>query len=108
PSVLAVGTGGGCGEGWGPCACPGGHTMRWDSATQTDRTPTRTGTRPPHPPNPAPCPYRWRTIGSYDSRFWSLSFIIAQLHTSRTSFFPTNFSYTLHAASSFRPVLDKV
>src|SRR5713101_5156109 len=23
-----VGTRGGCGEGWGPCACPGGHTIR--------------------------------------------------------------------------------
>src|SRR6266851_9418020 len=30
------------------------------SVRQDGRTPTRTSTRPPHPPHPAPCPYRTR------------------------------------------------
>ncbi len=55
-----VGTRGGCGAGWGPGACPGGSSIRWGSVRQDGRTPTRTSTRPPHPPHPAPCPYRTR------------------------------------------------
>ena len=53
-----VGTRGGCGEGWGPCACPGGNAIRPGSVRHEGRTATRTSTRPPHPPNPSPCPYR--------------------------------------------------
>ena len=53
-----VGTRGGCGEGWGPCACPGGNAIRPGSVRPDGHTPTRTSTRPPHPPNPSPCPYR--------------------------------------------------
>src|SRR5215472_13178408 len=63
-----VGTGGGCGDGWGPCACPGGHTLRWDAVTPTERTRARTGTRPPHPPNPAPLSLQ--NVGPQASR-WS-------------------------------------
>src|SRR5712691_2777508 len=62
-----VGTRGGCGVGWGPCACP-----RWDMIPlefrhkswgkilepQANRTLMRTSTRPPHPPTSTPCPYR--------------------------------------------------
>src|SRR5579863_6306560 len=61
---LFVGAGGGCEDGRGPCACPRYHTIRWDGATQTNRTPTRTGTRPPHPLHPSPCPYRTRMFHS--------------------------------------------
>ena len=46
------------GEGWGPCACPGGNTIRLGSVRHEGRTSTRTSTRPPHPPHSAPCPYR--------------------------------------------------
>src|ERR1700736_3712545 len=53
-----VGTRGGCGDGWGPCACPRWGATILPHGTPTNRTPTRTGTRPPHPPNPAHCPYR--------------------------------------------------
>src|SRR5579863_4582399 len=53
-----VGTRGGRGDGWGPCACPGHNTIRWGFVRQTGRLPTRTSTRPPHPPDPTPCPYR--------------------------------------------------
>src|SRR5260370_14588264 len=53
-----VGTRGGRGEGWGPCACPGGLTMGLGSVRPTGLIPTRTSTRPPHPPHSAPCPYR--------------------------------------------------
>ena len=59
-SPRPVGTRGGCGAGWGPGACPGGSSMRWGSVRQDGRTPTRTSTRPLHPPHPAPCPYRTR------------------------------------------------
>jgi len=55
-----VGTRGGCGAGWGPCACPPRSSSRWGSLRQGGRIPTRTSTRPPHPPYPAPCPYRTR------------------------------------------------
>ena len=55
-----VGTRGGCGGGWGPCACPVGNAIRPGSVRPDGRTPTRTSTRPPHPPNPTPCPYRTR------------------------------------------------
>jgi hypothetical protein len=55
-----VGTRGRCGDGWGPCACPRGSAIRLGSVRQDGHTPTRTSTRPPHPPNPAPCPYRRR------------------------------------------------
>jgi len=59
-SPRPVGTRCGCGDGWGPCACPRGNTILLglrDVPTglgpQWDRTPTRTSARPPHPPNPA-------------------------------------------------------
>src|SRR5712691_707878 len=42
----------------GPCACPGGTTIHLGSVRQESRIPARTSTRPPHPPRPAPCPYR--------------------------------------------------
>ena len=42
------------GDGWGP----GGQTGRQGSVRHEDGIPTRTGTRPPHPPHPTPCPYR--------------------------------------------------
>ncbi|SRR5216683_2759824 len=53
-----VGTRGGCGAGWGPCACPGGMTIGLGCVRPTGLIPTRTSTRPPHPPHSAPCPYR--------------------------------------------------
>src|SRR5216683_4872011 len=53
-----VGTRGGRGEGWGPCACPAGMTSGLGCVRPTGRIPTRTSTRPPHPPHCAPCPYR--------------------------------------------------
>src|SRR5947209_18905541 len=56
----SVGTGGGCGEGWEPCACPRGHLIRWYAVTQRHCICTRTGTRPPHPLYPTPCPYSTR------------------------------------------------
>src|SRR4051812_19119633 len=46
--------------GTGPGACPARPTMR-AGAVILQRVfvcPTRTSTRPPHPPHPAPCPYR--------------------------------------------------
>src|SRR5690348_16783914 len=55
----SVGTGGACEEGWGPGACPCCHLVRWFSVKPNESTLTRTGTRPPHPPHPSPCPYRW-------------------------------------------------
>ncbi len=59
-----VGTRGGCGAGWGPCACPRRSAIRWGSVRQDGRTRTRTrtrtSTRPPHPPYLTPCPYRTR------------------------------------------------
>src|SRR5712664_3357365 len=53
-----VGTRGGRGEGWGPRACPGGMTSGLGSVRPTGLIPTRTSTRPPHPPHSTPCPYR--------------------------------------------------
>ncbi len=53
-----VGTRGGRGAGWGPCACPGGMTSGLGCVRPPGRIPTRTSTRPPHPPHAAPCPYR--------------------------------------------------
>ena len=41
-------------------ACPGGLTRRLGFGRHEDGIPRRTGTRPPHPPNPTPCPYRRR------------------------------------------------
>src|SRR5579859_7775304 len=70
-----VGTGGGCGEGWGPCACPRGITIRSDFLRQKDHGPTRTGTRPPHPLRPSPCPYRWVASVSEDYPFRVYMFI---------------------------------
>src|SRR5712692_1384974 len=52
-----VGTRGGRGDGWGPCACPG-------CVTPPGLLPTRTSTRPPHPPHSAPCPYRMQDTPS--------------------------------------------
>src|SRR6266851_1285101 len=59
-----VGTRGGRGEGWGPCACPGGMTSGLGSLRPTGLLPTRTSTRPPHPPRSAPCPYRMQDAPS--------------------------------------------
>ncbi len=53
-----VGTRGGRGEGWGPGACPAGMTSGLGCVRPTGLIPTRTSTRPPHPPHSAPCPYR--------------------------------------------------
>src|SRR5229473_6442781 len=41
-----VGTRGGCGAGWGPCACPRRYSIRWGSVRQDGYTRTRTSTRP--------------------------------------------------------------
>src|SRR5229473_6311901 len=59
-----VGTRGGRGEGWGPCACPRGMTSGLGSVRPTGLIPTRTSTRPPHPPHPTPCPYRMQDAPS--------------------------------------------
>src|SRR5450759_4899206 len=50
----------GQGVGWmkGPRACPGGNMIRLGFVKPPGHTPTRTSTRPLHPPHPAPCPYR--------------------------------------------------
>ncbi len=56
----SVGTRGGCGAGWGPCACPRHNTIRPGFVRRSGHTPGRTSTRPPHPLHPAPCPYRRR------------------------------------------------
>jgi len=52
-----VGTRGGCGDGRGPCACPAGQTIHQGEVRHAGRIPPRTGTRPPHPLLPSPCPY---------------------------------------------------
>jgi len=54
----SVGTGGGCGDGRGPGACPRRDAILMPHEIRTHRLATRTGTRPPHPLNPSPCPYR--------------------------------------------------
>ena len=56
----SVGTRGGEGRMWGPCACPGGSEILLAfHAIPMDRvTPTRTSTRPPLFSASAPCPYR--------------------------------------------------
>src|SRR6266852_4544853 len=59
-----VGTRGGRGEGWGPCACPGGNASGLGCVRPTGLLPTRTSTRPPHPPRSAPCPYRMQDAPS--------------------------------------------
>ncbi len=59
-----VGTRGGRGEGWGPRACPAGMTSGLGSVRSTGLIPTRTSTRPPHPPHPTPCPYRMQDAGA--------------------------------------------
>src|SRR5947209_5603547 len=64
-----VGTGGGCEEGWGPCACPRAEATRWHYESRTNRVATRTGTRPPHPLSPSLCPYR--TLGPLAALFIS-------------------------------------
>src|SRR5436309_1878725 len=82
--MLAVGTRGGCRDGWGPGACPRQHMIGLGSVRETGRTPARTSTRPlTHtcPPDrilhPSPCPYS--TLGrlqlSHD-QFWLYIFII--------------------------------
>ena len=53
----------------GPCACPGGNRIRPGLVKQTDRTPTRTGTRPPPLPSSTPCPYRTVAKGA---RYYSI------------------------------------
>ncbi len=59
-----VGTRGGRRDGRGPCACPAGQTIQQGEVRHAGRIPPRTGTRPPHPLHPSPCPYRTR--GSHD------------------------------------------
>ena len=59
-----VGTRGGRGEGWGPGACPGGNASGLGCVRPTGLLPTRTSTRPPHPPCSAPCPYRMQDAPS--------------------------------------------
>ena len=56
-----VGTRGGVGWMRGPCACPGSRTSGLGCVRPTGRIPTRTSTRPPHPPHSTPCPYRIQT-----------------------------------------------
>src|SRR5579872_4947696 len=58
-----VGTRGGDGWMWGPCACPRPvHVIRQDIIKpRRNHTATRTSTRPPPLPTSAPCPYRTRT-----------------------------------------------
>ena len=46
------------GDGRGPGACPRSGAIRWPHVIPTNRMTTRTGTRPPHPHRPTPCPYR--------------------------------------------------
>src|SRR5258708_22349310 len=58
PCPRPVGTRGGGGAGVGPCACAPLSSIRWGSETQDGRNPTTTSTMPPHPPVPAPSPYR--------------------------------------------------
>src|SRR5579863_2934197 len=42
----------------GPCACPrAGTILLLHHAIPPNRVATRTGTRPPHPLHPSPCPY---------------------------------------------------
>ena len=48
-------------KGGGLVLVPGRSSIRWGSVRQDGRIPTRTSTRPPHPPHPAPCLYR--TLG---------------------------------------------
>ena len=58
--LRSVGTRGGCGEGWGPCACPRGNNilLGFDEVPLNYIYRTRTSTRPPHPLRSTPCPYR--------------------------------------------------
>ena len=57
-----VGTRGGCGERWGPGACPGADAIgRPGVAGKGQTAPPRTSTRPPHLLSSSPCPYRTRT-----------------------------------------------
>ena len=94
-----VGTRGGCGAGWGPGACPCGSSIRWGSMRQDGRTPTRTSTRPTHPPHPAPCPYRTR-----DAHFpIQLSHIIRTLGTQafRWCNYPIRLSNIIRCAGVF-------
>src|SRR5579859_6550774 len=66
---------GGREEGWGPCACPRCHMIRPGLVTPTNLHPTRTGTRPPHPPSPPPVP---TGRGRNHYRVWLLKIIIHQ------------------------------
>src|SRR5581483_729008 len=60
--LRSVGTRGGCGEEWGPGACPCGSVIRWVFVRGRSQTaPPRTSTRPPHPLPSSPCPYTTRT-----------------------------------------------
>jgi hypothetical protein len=80
-----VGTRGGCGEGRGPGACPGGNTMRLGSVRPTGLIPPRTSTRPPHPPHSTPCPYRTGNVHSLMR--WSKSKFIRVPHPFTLSLF---------------------
>src|SRR5260370_9782788 len=53
-----VGTRGGRGAGLGACAGSAGLRRGLGCVRPTGLLPTRTSTRPPHPPHSAPCPYR--------------------------------------------------
>jgi TnsA endonuclease N terminal len=44
--------------GWGPCACPPRQNGSPLLSKRTGGPTERTGTRPPHPLHPTPCPYR--------------------------------------------------
>ncbi len=89
-----VGTRGGRGEGWGPCACPRGDETGWPHGTQTNRHAARTSTRPPHPPHCAPCPYRMQDA---PSPIRSAPFI-RRLGRKR----PNGYAYPIRLAKSIR------
>ena len=73
----SVGTRGGCGEGWGPCACARANAipLGFHDVPQDDMNPTRTSTRLPHPPHPAPCPYKTGADIPFHDRVQALKFI---------------------------------
>jgi hypothetical protein len=47
-------------------------SLGFPDASPDEVHPTRTSTRPPHPPHLAPCPYRTRANASSHRRFWLL------------------------------------
>src|SRR5258706_5402068 len=72
-----VGTRGGMGWMWGPCACPGWGTDPLESQSpRTTRGASRTGTRPPPFSSSTPCPYRRGADVFWYSLFRLLKFII--------------------------------